>query len=680
MSCPDKTNSQGNYLHPEIEILATPFKHIALAMSGGGFRAGTFSLGVLSYLKQVSYFDANNPTQTLLENVTYLSSASGGTITTSTYALSVATGQDFNSYYAFMNEGMNGNVLVEKALELLNNKEVWFSRPGKERNIINSFALAYDELLLDRQKVAALKINPTSHLEEVCFNTTEFYNGLLFRQSIKLKPDSNTGDQEQFLYGNYKLHLDHDVAENLYLSDILAASSCFPGGFEPIVFPSDFTDQTTTKRKLLNGLHVTLEECNWSELNRMYGAHVVERIYNSMKQPVDPANFIATLKKEPIQDHFRVSFMDGGITDNQGLESMVQANKRRASGCSNFQPFDLMMVCDVDSHYIPPFETPQKTNPGFWTIYRYLTLFWSLLGISLTAFLLIIFKVLFDDQPIVQGIFGTLSGSMILISLFLLYQVYNTKKRITRQVNGSGIGLDEIFGKHIRDLLFKFFGRVPLSRLTFLLKVRVTSLLYISSNVFMARIRYLLYEQFFDQNNLKRTGRVKSNHIYDLAFSNDCNREGKYTTEHIPSKTMQAVAEYAMNMPTTLWFSQDGQHRKMQAAITACGQFTTCYNLLDYIWKLKIDYTKLHDKVNNLPDQLQGEAEKQTDRSVYGQLSKTEQKRVDAIETVLKNHFEHFKSNPFWLYNQLGEQSGIRDFYPVDSSIYRFPEEFEGLR
>lgn len=671
MSCPDIQPEKNNYLHPEIGILKTPFKHIALAMSGGGFRAGTFSLGVLSYLKQVPYFDETDLEQTLLENVTYLSSASGGTITTSTYALSVANQEDFGRYYAFMTENMTGNLVVEKALDILNDKHVWHTRPGKNRNIINSFALAYDVLLLEHQKVSALKMHPNPHLEEVCFNTTELYNGLLFRQSIKLKEDTNPGDKDQFLYGNYKLHLDHNLAEHLHLSDLLAASSCFPGGFEPVIFPNDFADDTISKSALLDGLHVQLEEYNWSELNRVYGVHVVERVYNAMPKPVIPAEFIKELKKHPIQEAFKTAFMDGGITDNQGLESMIQANKRRAAGRSDFKPFDLMMVCDVDSHYIAPFALPEKASDGKLTISKLILGSWITTVISALVFIAILSHLLLPCHPIAQGVVGTLSGAFTVIGLLLLYTIYRTKKKIAKQVNGSGIGLDKIFSKRIRELIFKYFGKLPFSRLSFMIKIRLTSLIYISSNVFMARIRYLLYDQFFNQGNLKRTGRVKSNHIYDLAFSNDCNRRGKYTDQYEPSEEMQIIAEYAMNMGTTLWFSKDGQHRKMQAAITACGQFTTCFNLLDYIWKLKKDYTKTTHATGNTEQQ---------DNSVYAQLSQVEKKRLDAIEAVLSEHFEHFRANPFWLYNRLGEQTAVKDFYPVDMSIFSFPAEFKGLR
>ncbi|MEL7147368.1 MAG: hypothetical protein AAFO69_13425, partial [Bacteroidota bacterium] len=51
------------------------FEDIAICLSGGGFRAAGFSLGILSFLHEVVYRDS-----TLLQKVHGLSSVSGGTI------------------------------------------------------------------------------------------------------------------------------------------------------------------------------------------------------------------------------------------------------------------------------------------------------------------------------------------------------------------------------------------------------------------------------------------------------------------------------------------------------------------------------------------------------------------------------------------------------------------------
>jgi predicted acylesterase/phospholipase RssA len=39
----------------EPALLKTPFRKLALALSGGGFRAGAFSIGTMSYLHHLKY-------------------------------------------------------------------------------------------------------------------------------------------------------------------------------------------------------------------------------------------------------------------------------------------------------------------------------------------------------------------------------------------------------------------------------------------------------------------------------------------------------------------------------------------------------------------------------------------------------------------------------------------------
>lgn len=67
------------------QVSIVPFNEIALALSGGGFRAASYSLGCLSYLHRVIYQD-----QPLLKRVKFISSASGGSITNLFYTLKVA--------------------------------------------------------------------------------------------------------------------------------------------------------------------------------------------------------------------------------------------------------------------------------------------------------------------------------------------------------------------------------------------------------------------------------------------------------------------------------------------------------------------------------------------------------------------------------------------------------------
>src|ERR1700761_952875 len=87
-----------------------PFENIALAFSGGGFRAASFALGVLSYLNRVTFTEEDEPLKgnSLLQRVTFMSSASGGTIATTLYALYNASGKDFKAFYIKLYECLSG--------------------------------------------------------------------------------------------------------------------------------------------------------------------------------------------------------------------------------------------------------------------------------------------------------------------------------------------------------------------------------------------------------------------------------------------------------------------------------------------------------------------------------------------------------------------------------------------
>ncbi|ACK69008.1 hypothetical protein PCC7424_0545 [Gloeothece citriformis PCC 7424] len=71
------------------ESQSIDFEKIALALSGGGYRAAAFHLGVLDFLHYVG----------LVDHITLLSTVSGGSITGAKFALSLAQGKSFQEFY-----------------------------------------------------------------------------------------------------------------------------------------------------------------------------------------------------------------------------------------------------------------------------------------------------------------------------------------------------------------------------------------------------------------------------------------------------------------------------------------------------------------------------------------------------------------------------------------------------
>lgn len=641
------------------DLLQTPFAHIALAFSGGGFRAASYGLGVLSFLEEIPYQKGED--KTLLQKVTYMSSASGGTIATSTYALNSVQGKSFNAFYKHLFENLEGTCLLEEALKMLNENKSWEDRPEKTHNIINSFAMAYDRHLYAHAHVEALKANPeNTHLEEVCFNSTELYRGLLFRQNVELKPDPAHADkEEEYLYGNFIVHLNHSAASKLRIADLLAASSCFPAGFEPIVFPKDFINPGADRKYLLDNLHIRPQEMSWTELDFLYQKKDVEEVHQKLPQPFNVLQFAAALEKQPLKKSVEICLMDGGITDNQGLESIIQANDRRIKQKSSFKPFDLMMICDVGSHYMDAYQLPKQSKTSFLSVNR-LRMLCSILFVLAAVGTWAIWK--YAPHTALWNLLSLFSGMISFGALAVVLILQYIKQYISGKVDGGGgLNLDKNFSPQIVQLLFKYFKSIRFNLLSFMVKERITSVLSLNNDVFLKRIRYLLYNEFFEQNNMKATGRVKANHIYDLTFTNDDSRKLYYSFEYQPSHQMQVVAEAAFNMATTLWFSSEDIKNNSQAAVIACGQFTTCFNLLDYIQKMKKHYDG-------------------SETSIFEQLDEANKTIVNDIEALLREKFEAFRQDPFWLYNKNGREAGIKDFKPVSADTFPYPDAFKGLR
>ncbi len=628
--------------------LQYPLTHIALAFSGGGFRASSYALGLLAYFNEV-IDSADDSTKRLLHQIVYISSTSGGTITNAAFTLAVAKGESFDQFYCRIYQQTGGVQLVNRVFELLNTQAPWEARKDKRRNLINAFALCYDELLFNGQCVEDLKQQNASPLEEVCFNSTEFHSGLLFRQSIKVSPKAKSDDT--YLYGNFMINIAHDAVLKLKLADLLAASSCFPGGFEPIVFPGDFSNDKVSKQTLLTNLHIKPQGYSLAELNLLYGATAVNEAKKKLNEPVSAEELKTKFDHLPLQKEFKFGLMDGGIDDNQGLESMITANQRRMKPGSEFEPFNLMLINDVGSHFMSPYEVPNKTGSSFLTI-RWLLV----IGVLLCAASMgvIAFDLFGSGQGIGYKIMGILAGLVFTGSVLGIGALLYARSYISGTTeSGAGLNLNKNFSRRITKRMLNYFSSTPISILKVMLESRAKSLMLLTGDVFMNRVRHLLYESAY--RNKQWDNRIKSNHIYDLSLTNDVFRSEFDPNAPEPSREMQLVAETAFQMATTLWFDTNDQHAGKQGDVVSCGMFTTCYNLLVYIQRLK-------------------------KQAVYETFDETVKARLTFIEEQLNTHFNKFKKNPYWLLNEIGKRSGIKDWQDQHLTTDKLPAAFNGLR
>lgn len=519
---------------------------VGLSFSGGGYRAAAFSLGVLSYL---NYLQING--SPFLKKVIALSTVSGGTITGEYYAYGINMGYDFSKIYNDLIAFMKNQDLINLSLD---NLEKFSSvHPKHTPSIIMSIADVYNKKLFNGDTFEKIMTDDKVHLKHVSFNATEFSHGLQFRfqwsEKIKNpKPD----EPERGIIGNSKYPVPEHVAKNIRLGDILASSSCFPVGFEPINFPDDF---------------------------------------NIQYKPSCPGN-----------EDILIGLMDGGIVDNQGIAPLINAEKRMKS--NNLEKkdnnFDLLIISDVASPFMEGFKASETPKPKFW---KKITLKGCLLFglISLLVFGALTLVGIFNkNQPL--ALIFTFFSTLALVISFLTGLIFIIVKKSD---------IPPIFRNPVKRILDLNF-----LTLESLLVNRIKSTLKMTSTVFLKRVRSLNYGTIY--NDPGWDNRRIMNAIYELLEDPETlEKKGKL----LPSEQIYNVTKTAAGMGTTLWFTKEELENKMLDSLIACGAFTICWNLLNYL-------NKIDGKTENINEN---------------------HRYLATQKNILKEHWNEFLKNPFWL-------------------------------
>ena len=537
-----------------------PFENIALTFSGGGFRAASFSLGVLSYL---NHCYLKNEDDKLINHVKFITSTSGGSITNALFATTAYSQPDYNfqDFYNRLRDSMHGEALLAKVFEILKDDAQWteygvLTNNGeninikKPRNLINAFAKAYDQLLFKGKTLDCIyNCEHKPHLEEVCFNSTEFNNGLSFYFQVNCK-----NDEPQQLGNGYLRLSDPEVIRHLKLSDIVAASSCFPGGFEPIIYPNDF-------------VHADL-----MDINKMFAA--VKYKHNN---PLD----LLAITNQPF------SLMDGGIADNMGIVNVMNEDQSRLED-KNQHRFDLIMACDVTSYFNEPVAQPAETKSKGISIQSIINIFkYSLVFVLISAALMI-----FNVLPVI--------GYLLIIpslSLTIIYTICRFK--LTRLESSEKGKVAKMMLKYLN-----YFLRLPSGVLLPMMRSRADSGVKLISDLFLKQIRRGQYENLFTKPRMVH--RTISCLIYEFSAQHADRRvsilkqKDKLWWDNVsavlmPSAKLQQTANKAKAVGTTLWFDESELIKEQRDKVIATGQFTACYNLIKHICRLEVLDPKYKD-------------------------------------------------------------------------------------
>ena len=536
--------------------LFKPFSTIALSLSGGGFRSAAYGLGCLSYLQRRKFEDVP-----LLERVKFIVAASGGAMTGILFAADNHLGIPFSkTYNRLRNDVFAGDKILREAARIVRDDEAWKDNPTRNRNTINAFAKAYQAQAFEGLTFDVFSDSSKRTLEEVCFNASELENGRAFRF------ETDGREETKEILGNRYLRVENNnsaAVKKIKLGDIMAASSCFPAGFEPMVFPDDFAENEEHRAQLTNEMQAA-KNYDWTDYGPFAGS---------------------------------VALMDGGITDNQGVEGLTLANDRRRDAIG--RGYDLNLICDVANYFMDPFE-PLSEQKSWWTNITLTTI----INAHKYASVIFVFSVIMLVAHIWTGlawIMATVSAIMFGLFLFARYELMHKPDPVTDK-NGKVIVQESMWDLPV-SLFMDFFLQNPLSKTEMMLKVRIRSALRVAMEIYLLQIRRINYDSLY--TNPEWAYKTKAVSIYELSKSNENvlqrQFERKKLTKEItqlltPSATVMQVAETARQMGTTLWFPdmETAKEINVRDSLIACGQFTMCYNLLEYILQIEERFPEVY--------------------------------------------------------------------------------------
>ncbi|MBQ9555513.1 MAG: patatin-like phospholipase family protein [Muribaculaceae bacterium] len=498
--------------------------NIGMSFSGGGYRAATFDLGTLSFLNSIQLDDG----RTLLDCVSALSSVSGGTITAMKYMLARARGQRVDDMVNELFDFLCNEDLMTHALQRLSDEKA-----NREASSIKIMAGIYDQLLFDHATMGDI----IDHFDRIPVKdytalSTDFDNSLPFRFRLT---EGQMSDGERMTYGvfgNQKHSIGRSVVRHITPGEALACSSCFPSGFEPMMYPDDF----------------------------------------QVSQLEDIAHDIKS----------RFGLMDGALSDNQGIDPILLAEERmrkyRIDKTRTDKALDLIIVSDVASPYMDGYSPCDQAMPngvGKLTLGRLRNY-----GLISEAVVMVLFIV-----ALVLGSNFWLGVMSVILAIVTLANIVGAllKSKMFAAIRKTFVGDRAAFISHLK------FASIEAMVMN-----RAKSVVMMSSEVFLKRLRQMSYSTIYDNQDWHN--RAVTSTIYELRQGErweSMSKNGTMPGYLVPSLAIQQNSARAASMGTTLWFTAEDKAAGMPQALLAAGQYNMCYNLLDYIEKIEADPTNL---------------------------------------------------------------------------------------
>ena len=525
---------KGKYIHEFV-------MELALCLSGGGYRAAMYHLGVLSYLEHVNMPQGGK----LIDHIHTITSISGGALPAFQYMLCIADGRDakegFKELYSKLVSTNIGNFLTDS----------YCKKSAEGASLISCLADIYDEVFFHGEQFGKiLDAMDWDVLHHFTVDATDFELGSPFRFQATCDISQIDGRIEPFgVVGNRRHKIDREDARHIRLADIMAATSCFPLVFEPITFPGEFK---------MGGWITSLEERD-----------------------------------------ITYQLMDGGLVDNQGIDPAVHAGLHLIGLKKDL---DVIILSDAGT---TPLKNKNdqlkisKCSPNFWFWLSYI-LVWISWGAALACHL--------NSWHLACGLLLGLSSLFVAGCAFI--------KRF------GDFAENAIRGKVHFDFKSSFMWNNSVNNIITFLKARVNTAYRMVDVVMMGHIKKVAYRGLIHDNRFENKVMMNSLSVFSLGgrWSNVLGRRNRADKNLTPSTELRNVSNLANKMDTTLWFTEDEIKAGVPQAVLACGQFTTCWNLLQHI------------------DRLNGKDEAELTEG---------QKVLKEIEPILLGDWEVFNKNPY---------------------------------
>lgn len=478
---------------------------IGICLSGGGYRAAGVHLGVLAYLDRLG----------ILGNVRMLSAVSGATVTCASYAISLVEKQAFADYFCDVYAFIRDTRIIELSIEELVHRPP--QRPSGRDNLLVAMADVYANTLFadatgEPYRFGAI-LDADIHLDEIVFNALEFRHAdaFLFQRSV----------ESSICVGNPRLCVPDADAAAIRVADIVASCISIPGALEPLSFPDDFAwpDQTI---------------------------------------PTDTRVLFSDSAGNPRP----VPLMDGGLQDNQGIESLLLADDR------NPDDLDMFIISDVyrelDDHYQMP-SAPNQRGPSIGTLSR---IAWIVVGVCVASVFVVVYR---GVTQMLDGTFDIVWGPVMhgvpLIMAALIIGALSFVRRLVFDTLIPAVPEASVDS-------WTYIRQMPVGQLWHMVELRWSSSLALGLSVVWKRLRNLGYRLVYmnERYEGKRVSLLLEHLSRDVSFADLPGVEPV-------SPLLFDVTDETRAMTTKMWFDNACQ---LPCAVVT-GQATICYNLMKFI-------------------------------------------------------------------------------------------------